>query len=84
MQMMPVVSTTARLPTETAIDLSFPGGHRVPVRVPRERTPPPRERIVDDSETRPARLLGLGRGSLLVVVAALVLAAAVLVLLTVR
>jgi hypothetical protein len=89
-QAMPVVSTTARLPTETAIDLSFAGGRRGPVRVEktvdlhlwsenvtRPPKPPVRRRGLDDSGTRTSKILGLGRNRLLIVAAAVILAAIV-------
>lgn len=81
-QAMPLVSTTVRLPTETAIDLSFAGGRHAPVRVEKARErqperitrrPAARKRGVDDSGA-PTSKPGLGRNWLLVILATLALA----------
>jgi hypothetical protein len=95
-QVMPVVSTTARLPTATAIDLSFGGGARMPVTVektadlnlwskrlataPEPPPPPVRPRGVGDARSRPPALLGIGRNKMLAIAVVLLLAAIVAVL----
>lgn len=97
-QAMPVVSTTARVQTETAIDLSFGGGKYGPPRVEktvdlhlwseeqaRSRAPEASFRVdgADESRTRPSKLLGIGRNRLLLVAAALALVVVVAILVAV-
>jgi hypothetical protein len=97
-QAMPMVSTTARVQTETAIDLSFGGGKYGPPRVEktidlhmwseeqaRSRSPEASLRMdgADDSSTRPSKILGIGRKKLLVVAAVLALVVLVAILVAV-
>jgi hypothetical protein len=97
-QSMPMVSTTARAQTETAIDLSFGGGKYGPPRVEktidlhmwseeqaRSRAPEASLRVdgADDSRTRPSKILGLERKKLLLVAAALALVVLVALLVAV-
>jgi serine/threonine protein kinase len=92
-QVMPVVSTTARMPTATAIDLSFGGGKYGPVRVEktvdlhtwsgeeaRSRAPETSLRMNGADDSRTSKILGLGRKKLLLVAAALVLVVLVAIL----
>jgi serine/threonine protein kinase len=78
-QVMPMVSTTVRLPAETAVDVSFAGGRHSSAPVPRAPAPLARERAVDDGGPRTAQRAGLGRGRLLVVAALLLVALVALV-----
>jgi serine/threonine protein kinase len=87
-QAMPMVSTTARVQTKTAIDLSFGGGKYGPPRVEKtvdlhmwsekqagSRASEASFRVdgADESRTRPSKILGLGRKKLLLAAAALAL-----------
>jgi hypothetical protein len=95
-QSIPVVSTTARVQTETAIDLSFGGGKYGRARVEktvdldmwqeedaRSRAPEASFRVDGADDSRTSKILGLGRRKLLLVAIALAVVVLVAILVAV-
>jgi hypothetical protein len=92
-QSIPVVSTTARVQTETAIDLSFGGGkygrarvektvdlHIGPAEEARSRARDASSRVAGVDDSRTSKILGLGRKKLLLATVALALLVLVAIL----